>query len=148
MDYSYISHAKQWIFLSSVWFVMRCMNVILLFNLSTADWFCLLLVWEKLATYQRSDHWSEAELSLSPDLWTLVQCLFQVHYYPLRGGHGNPLQYSCLENPMDRGARRATVHGVAKSQTWLKPPSIQACIIHWSLLLFFQLAEISETTFL
>ena len=32
-------------------------------------------------------------------------------------GPSNPLQYSCLENPMDRGARRATVHGVAKSQT-------------------------------
>ena len=32
------------------------------------------------------------------------------------GGHGNPLQYSCLENPMDRGAWRATVHGVAESQ--------------------------------
>ena len=36
------------------------------------------------------------------------------------GGHGNPLQYSCLENPMDRGAWRATVHGVTKSLTWLK----------------------------
>ena len=36
------------------------------------------------------------------------------------GGHGIPLQYSCLENPMDRGAWRATVHGVAKSQTRLK----------------------------
>ena len=33
------------------------------------------------------------------------------------GGHGNPLQYSCLENPMDRGAWQATVHGVKKSQT-------------------------------
>ena len=32
-------------------------------------------------------------------------------------GHGNLLQYSCLENPMDQGAWRATVHGVAKSQT-------------------------------
>ena len=30
------------------------------------------------------------------------------------GGHGNPLQYSCLENPMDRGAWQATVHRVAK----------------------------------
>jgi len=30
-----------------------------------------------------------------------------------RGGHGNPLQYSCLETPMDRGVWRATVHGVA-----------------------------------
>ena len=36
------------------------------------------------------------------------------------GGHGNPRQYSCLENPMDRGAWRATVHGVAQSQTQLK----------------------------
>ena len=32
-----------------------------------------------------------------------------------RGGNGNPLQYSCLENPMDRGAWWATVHGVTKS---------------------------------
>ena len=35
-------------------------------------------------------------------------------------GNGNPLQYSCLENPMDRGAWRAIVHEVAKSQTQLK----------------------------
>ena len=34
-------------------------------------------------------------------------------------GNGNPLQYSCLENSMDRGAWWATVHGVAKSQTRL-----------------------------
>ena len=32
------------------------------------------------------------------------------------GGHGNPFQYSCLENPTDRGAQQATVHVVAKSQ--------------------------------
>ena len=36
------------------------------------------------------------------------------------GGHGNPLHYSCLESPLDRGAWRATVHGVTKSRTWLK----------------------------
>ena len=35
------------------------------------------------------------------------------------GGNGNPFQYSCLENPMDRGAWQATVHGVTKSQTQL-----------------------------
>ena len=35
------------------------------------------------------------------------------------GGSGNPLQYSCLENPMDRGAWWATVHGAAKSRTQL-----------------------------
>ena len=33
------------------------------------------------------------------------------------GGHGSPLQYSCLENPMDRGAWRTTVHEVEKNQT-------------------------------
>ena len=33
------------------------------------------------------------------------------------GGHDNPLQYSCLENPMDRGTWQAIVHGIAKSQT-------------------------------
>ena len=35
-------------------------------------------------------------------------------------GNGNPLQYRCLENPMDRGAWQATVRGVAKSWTGLK----------------------------
>ena len=37
----------------------------------------------------------------------------------VREGNGNPLQYSGLENPMDRGAWRATVHGVTESQTQL-----------------------------
>ena len=37
-------------------------------------------------------------------------------------GNGNPLQYSCLENPMDGGAWWATVHGVAKSPTQLSTP--------------------------
>ena len=38
--------------------------------------------------------------------------------YP-RGRNGNPLQYSCLENSVDRGAWWATVHGITKCQTWL-----------------------------
>ena len=38
----------------------------------------------------------------------------------LEGGHGKPLQCSCLENALDRGAWRATVHRVAKNQTGLK----------------------------
>ena len=41
------------------------------------------------------------------------------------GGHGNPLQYSCLENPMDRGAWRTTVYRVKKSRTQLKQLSMQ-----------------------
>ena len=42
------------------------------------------------------------------------------------GGNGNPLQYSCRENPMDRGVWQAIVHRVAQSQTWLKRLSIHA----------------------
>ena len=44
------------------------------------------------------------------------------------GGHGNPLQYSCLENPRDRGAWRAAVCGVAKSQTRLSDQPQQSLI--------------------
>ena len=44
------------------------------------------------------------------------------------GEHGHPLQYSCLENPMDRAAWRATVHGVAKNQTGLKRLSTHVLI--------------------
>ena len=42
-------------------------------------------------------------------------------------GNDNPLQNSCLENPMDKGSWRATVHGVVKSHTWLKWLSMHAC---------------------
>ena len=43
--------------------------------------------------------------------------------------YGNPLQYSYLENPMDKGAWQATVHLVAKSRMQLKQLSIHACVI-------------------
>ena len=43
------------------------------------------------------------------------------------GGHNNPLQYPCLENPMGRGAWWATVHRVSKIQTRLKGLSVHAC---------------------
>ena len=46
------------------------------------------------------------------------------------GRHGNPLQYSWLEIPMDRGAWWATVHGVTKSWTWLKWLSMHALYIN------------------
>ena len=46
-----------------------------------------------------------------------------------REGNGNPLQYSCLENPMDRGAWWAIVHGVAKSQTRLS--DFTFTFMHW-----------------
>ena len=45
-------------------------------------------------------------------------------------GNGTPLQYSCLENPMDGGAWWAAVHGVAKSQTWLNDFTFFT-FMHW-----------------
>ena len=52
-----------------------------------------------------------------------IPCLFL-----LLEGIGNPLQYSCLENPVDRGALWAAVHGVSQNQTRLKRLSVHACI--------------------
>jgi len=43
-------------------------------------------------------------------------------------GHGNPLQYSCLDNPMDGGALQATVHEVTRSQTRMKRLIMHACM--------------------
>ena len=45
------------------------------------------------------------------------------------GGHGNPSQYSHLENPVDRGVCQAMVHRVSKSWTQLKQPSKHACLV-------------------
>ena len=50
---------------------------------------------------------------------TLLQCRIPGSGRSPGAGDGNPLQYSCLENSMDKGALWATVHGVAKSQTGL-----------------------------
>ena len=46
------------------------------------------------------------------------------------GGHGNPLQYSCLENPMDRGAWRATVHGGAEQSDMTEQLSTHVVVIN------------------
>ena len=46
-------------------------------------------------------------------------------------GNGTPLQYSCLENPMDRGAWKAAVHGVAVGRTWLSNFTFTFHLIHW-----------------
>ena len=65
-----------------------------------------------------------------------VFCLFSPPYRSLTGarvhdgeGNGTPLQYSCLENPMDGGAWWAAVHRVAKSQTWLS--DFTFTFMHW-----------------
>ena len=52
---------------------------------------------------------------------TYISCSWTLLHIRINCGEGNgtPLQYSCLENPMDRGAWLAAVHEVVKSQTWL-----------------------------
>ena len=52
-------------------------------------------------------------------IWIGILLLIEVTYTFIAEGSGTPLQYSCLENPMDGGAWWAAVHGVAKSRTWL-----------------------------
>ena len=50
----------------------------------------------------------------------LEQCKISLHLCPKSGeGNGTPLQYSCLENPVDGGAWKAAVHGVAEGRTRL-----------------------------
>ena len=64
-----------------------------------------------------------ASVILCQQLCTIYSALCQAVCIHLKGvsgkGNGNPLQYSCLKNSMDRGAWWATVHGVTKSQTQL-----------------------------
>ena len=52
------------------------------------------------------------------------------------GGHGNLLQYSCLENPVDGEAWQATVHRITKSRTRLKQLSTHAWVFQWSINLY------------
>ena len=57
-------------------------------------------------------------------------------------GNGKPLQYSCLEKPMDRGAWRATVHGVAKRWTQLRDWAHSTCIYIYIYILIFYINNI------
>ena len=61
------------------------------------------------------------------------------------GGNGNPLQYSCLENPMDRGAWQAIVHEVARvgHDLLTKPPP---CIIKWCVRIYLSIYTIVYIT--
>ena len=57
--------------------------------------------------------------NIGRDLERCHNCWSREHYWRFGERNGNPLQYSCLKNPMDRGAWRATVHGVTESHvTW------------------------------
>ena len=51
--------------------------------------------------------------------WTSITILLKIISFTCGKGNGTPLQYSCLENPMDGEVRWAAVHGVTKSRIWL-----------------------------
>ena len=57
--------------------------------------------------------------------------LFNGSLLPFEEGNGTPLQYSCLENPMDGGAWWAAVHGVVKSRTRLSDFTFNFTFMHW-----------------
>ena len=64
---------------------------------------------------------------LHPRIWLKIQLIPGLRRSP-EGENGNPLQYSCLENPIDKGALQATVHGVTRVghdlATKLPPPPV------------------------
>ena len=68
-------------------------------------------------------------------IWGIISDPYHFYHLPLyynvmkrfEEGNGNPLQYSCLENPLDRGAQWATVHGVAELDTTEQPTQWNSC---------------------
>ena len=77
--------------------------------------------------------WYKGVMKMDDDGWTTLSIyLVSLDCTSRRspgGGHGNSLQYSWLENPMDRGALRATTHRVTKSRTQLKQLSTHSLTI-------------------
>ena len=92
----------------------------------------------QLPTYMKSQDrfnvsfWFCSAQSLESSLNLLFQIkmmvIFTIFLTSYGEGNGNPLQYSCLENPMDRGAWWATVHGVTKSRTRLSDFCVCVCV--------------------
>ena len=82
------------------------------FTLNNYSFVLLFLKLKSLGVGGRNDIFSKLNLNI----------------YVYRGGHSNALQFSCLENPMDRRAWQAEVHRVTQSQTWLSWLSTHACV--------------------
>ena len=83
---------------------------------------CYLLNSNSKLSQQCDSWWDDANVDMCEHLnWckSIVKPFAQGYWLRIGEGNGTPLQYSCLENPMDRGAWWAAVHGVAKSRTRL-----------------------------
>ena len=103
-------------------------------------WICMYIMLCVLHIYSLTwivitDKYVYIQLSLMAQWWRICLHCRRCEFDPWEdvgrspgGGHGNPLQYSCLENPMDRGAWRATLHGFTKSRTQLKRQSTNISI--------------------
>ena len=87
---------------------------------------------ESVAEYASLESGEGSKLELEKGPWysfmRVSQVMLAVGFYPWvrktpGGGHGNPLQYSCLENPMDTRAWETMVHQVMQSHTWLSTHS-------------------------
>ena len=85
---------------------------------ATLFYFCL-LSFPVSGSFPMSRHFASAGQNIGASALTSVLPMNIQDWFPLGEGNGNPLQYSCLENPMDSGGWRATVHSVAKSWTRL-----------------------------
>ena len=87
-------------------------------NISNCSWLCCVIH----LTYNMATHWASQVAVVVKNLPANTEdtrdsgSVLRSGRSP-GGGNGSPLQYSCLGNPMDSGTWRATVHGVAKSQT-------------------------------
>ena len=80
---------------------------------------CCMIYQQFIPFYEQIIFHSVDKLYLSNHQVIDIQGVYNYWLLSPGEGNGNPLQYSCLENPMDRGAWQGTVHGVAKSQTRL-----------------------------
>ena len=73
---------------------------------------CCMLEVKDIILTMKNTIWGRSESKI-------INYILQILGYRIGEGNGTPLQYSCLENPMDGGAWWATVHGVTQSQTRL-----------------------------
>ena len=91
------------------------------FRQAEQAWWTVSLFPHSASTHRENSLFQAQEAYNTGSIRTLI--------YWCGGGNGNPLQYSCLENPTDRGAWWAAVHGVAQSQTPLKRYSSSSSIL-------------------
>ena len=113
--YDWATELNWDVFLEISWFFYNPTDVCNLFSGSSAFSKSTLNLWKFLVHVLLKLHMENFEHDFA-SVWGKCNCVVVWTFFE---GNGNPLQYSCLEDPMDSGAWWATVHGVSKSQTQL-----------------------------